>query len=247
MNDSSEPNRNDLEDAREIQHWVRRYAQNRSLPKIVALALYALLFAGIALPSYWGGVAHRSGNIFLFAVCVVLLVVASTGIVFMSVPRWNSRVLQQIAQRLYANEGQVTISAARSKPRWWGIALATTFGMCVIGQVIFGPTGKYEQPISAIYAVPFLVALNLLQRPIAGYIPLLWPLLYAIHAVLILSGAPIVFTGRWESLNMLIPVVGYGMLTALVGHLYSRWALHNVRTIVSHQLDRAELVDGDQP
>ena len=34
---------------------------------------------------------------------------------------------------------------------------------------------------------------------------------------------------------------------AAFGHLYSRWALHSVRTIVSQQLDRAELVqDGDQ-
>jgi hypothetical protein len=46
---------------------------------------------------------------------------------------------------------------------------------------------------------------------------------------------------------MLVPTVGYGLVTSLVGHLYSRWALHSVRTIVSQQLDRAELVqDGDQ-
>ena len=68
MNDSSQSERNDLEEARQIQRWVRRYAQNRSLPVIVALAVSALLFAAIALPSYWGGIAYRSGNTAMFVV-----------------------------------------------------------------------------------------------------------------------------------------------------------------------------------
>jgi hypothetical protein len=65
--------------------------------------------------------------------------------------------------------------------------------------------------------------------------------------VLIVAGAPIAFVGRWEPLNMLVPIIGYGLLTSLIGHLYSRWALHSVRSIVSQQLDRAELVQNGDP
>jgi hypothetical protein len=92
-----------------------------------------------------------------------------------------------------------------------------------------------------------MVALNLIMRPITGYIPLLWPLLYSLHAALIVAGAPIAFSGRWESSNMLVPTVGYGLLTSLVGHIYSRWALHEARAIAGRQLDRGEVEEaGDE-
>jgi hypothetical protein len=252
MNETSQSKDKELQEAKQMQHWVRRYAQNRSLPVLVNLAVFLLLWIAISVPSYWGGVAYRSGDTLLLAICLVALVFAVMAMIYVSIPRWGGRRLEQIGQKLYANEGRVTIAAGAGKPRWWGAALAAAFLTCVTGSVILGilgylPDGKYMQPISAVYVVPFLVALNFLMRPATGYIPLLWPLLYALHTLLILTGAPIVFMPPWDSLNMLIPTVGYGALTALISHLYSRWALHNVRTIVSHQLDRAEIVqDGDQ-
>jgi len=32
-------------------------------------------------------------------------------------------------------------------------------------------------------------------------------------------------------LNMLIPTVGYGLLTSMLGHAYSRYALHSVKRL----------------
>jgi hypothetical protein len=244
--------REQLEEAQQLQHWVRHYAQNRSLPVLVALAVCALLFLAIALPSYWGGIAYRAGNTPMFVACAIVAIVAMAATIYVSVPRWGGRRLQQIAEGLYAREGSVTICAAQPNRPWVIAAIAVAFGCCVVGTVVMGllgylPNGKYMQPISALYVVPFLVALNLLVRPATGYIPLLWPVLYALHAALIVAGAPIVFVGPWEPLNMLVPIVGYGVLTSLVGHIYSRMALHNARAIVSRQLDRADLVqDGDQ-
>ncbi len=95
----------------------------------------------------------------------------------------------------------------------------------------FDIPSRYMQPISALYCVPFLVGLWFLQRPLSGYVALLWPALIAIHAILILAGAPILFTGRWEALNMLIPMFGYGMLTGLLSHLYSRVALRRLKRL----------------
>jgi hypothetical protein len=179
------------------------------------------------------------------------MIFALAATIYVSVPRWGGRLMQRLAEGLYAREGQVTVSTSQHFRPWWGAVLGSVFGLCVAGTVVLGVSGylpdrKYLQPISALYVVPFLLCLGFVLRPITGYIPLLWPLLYALHAVLIVAGAPIVFTGRWESLNMLVPVVGYGVLTSLIGHLYSRWALHNVRAIVSRQLERADLADNPE-
>jgi hypothetical protein len=252
MNDPSNPKPGELEEAQRIQGWVRSYAQNRSLPVAVGLLVFVILFLAISLSSYWGGIAYRDGNAILFAFCIGVLTLALVATIYLAVPRWGGRRLQQVGSRLYADEGQVTIAPSHAKRTWIITLIALAFGVCVVGSVLLGligylPTGKYIQPISALYVVPFLVALYSLMRPAVGPITLLWPLLYALHAVLIVAGVPIVFVGRWESLNMLIPTIGYGLLTSLIGHIYSRWALHSVRTIVSHQLDRAELVqDGDR-
>lgn len=251
MNDPVELNRAELEEAQQLQQWARRYAQNRSLPVAVGLLVNVLLFLAISVPSYWGGMAYRAGNTALLVGWLGVLSVAVAATIYLAVPRWGGRRLQQLANWLYASEGQVAISMPRAGRTWIMTTIAVAFGVCVVGSVILGltgyfPTGKYMQPISALYVVPFLVALHFLMRPAVGFIALLWPLLYALHAVLIVAGAPIVFVTPWESLNMLVPIAGYGLLTSLVGHIYSRWALHSVRAIVSRQLDRAELIqDGD--
>jgi hypothetical protein len=117
----------------------------------------------------------------------------------------------------------------------------------ILGLVGYLPSDKYMQPISALYMVPFLVALNWLMRPATGNVQLLWPALYALHAILIVVGAPIVFHGRLEMLNMLVPVIGYGLVTSLIGHIYSRWALHSVRVIVGRQPDDAQLEHNGGP
>jgi hypothetical protein len=92
------------------------------------------------------------------------------------------------------------------------------------------------QPVSAIYVVPFLLVLHLMIRPAAGKLMLLWPTLYALHAILVVAGAPILFSGHWKGLNMLMPIAGYGLLTSLICHLYSRYALRKVKRLAQMEL-----------
>jgi hypothetical protein len=92
-----------------------------------------------------------------------------------------------------------------------------------------------------LYCVPFLVILTLLMRPAIGWLALLWPALYGLHAILIVAGVPILLTGRWEGLNILVPMAGYGILAGLVAHLYSRYALRRLKRIA-----QAGLPAGDQ-
>jgi hypothetical protein len=216
-----------------ISKWARAYAQNRSLGVVVFMIVFVVLCAAIAGPSYLAGEAYRSGNMPVFWVSLAVLASAVGAVIYFSIPHWGGKVLERITRRLYANEGRVAFSVPAEHKRVWGFVLIVSFLACIVASVVidfvFAVPSKYMQPISALYVVPFLVGLWLRMRPMAGRLALLWPALYAIHAILIVAGAPILFTGPWQGLNMLVPIAGYGLLSALVQHLYSRFALARLK------------------
>ncbi len=232
-------------DPLEISRWARAYAQNRSLPVVVFILIIVVLQVVLGGASYLGGMGYRSGNMLLFWGSIAVLVPAVAAIVYLSVPKWFGNLQERMVQHLYAREGNVAFSLQSPHAKRWAVVLSVCFPTCILASVtlffVFDIPSKYMQPISALYLVPFLVGLWFLMRPMAGYAALLWPLLYAIHAILILAGAPILFTGPWDGLNMLIPVAGYGILAGLVGHLYSRVALRQLK-----RLAQADLTDADQ-
>jgi hypothetical protein len=231
-------------DVQKIGKWSRTYAQNRSLGFVVFLVIYLILTAAIGLPSYFGGWAYREGQWTIFWVCIAILIAATVALVYFSMPWWGGRLMERITSRLYADEGMAQLAPQCSRGRRWvGALLVGTFMLCIFASVVLGFLGviphQYMQPVSAIYMVPFLVGLWLLMRPAIGPILFLWPALYALHAVLMLAGAPIRFVGPWDGLNMLIPTVGYGLVTGLIAHLYSRLALRKLRHIAGGAADEA--------
>lgn len=242
----TKPERSPSPDRQGISKWARTYAQNRSLGAAVSMIIFLALFAAIAGPSYLAGEAYRAGNMLLFWGCIAVLVPATGALLYLSVPRWGGKLQERIVKRLYAKEGSVAFSPPSRRAKFWGPVLGVCFGTCIVALVLLGFTFnipiKYMQPISAIYTVPFFVGMWFLMRPMVGYLLLLWPLLYAIHAILIVAGAPILFTGSWDLLNMLIPVAGYGMLASIVSHLYSRVALRRLKS-----LTQTDSTGGDQP
>ena len=226
----------DMEKLKEIPKWTRKYAQNRTIPVLIALVISLCLFGCIAGSSYFGGFAYLSGNMVLFCVCVFVMAVSMICLFFFSVPKWSGKFIERISRRLYNREGDVLISVPETnkKKQWVGYVVAIVFGSCVFISVILGLLGylsiKYMQPVSALYVVPFLVFLYLWQRPIISPLVLLWPSLYAIHAILVVAGVPIQFGRPLVFLNMLIPIAGYGILCGLIGHVYSRYALKKLKT-----------------
>ena len=234
------------EKLKEIPKWTRKYAQNRTIPVLIALAISSCLFAGIAISSYFGAKAYLNGNMVLFWICIFVFITSMIGVTIISVPKWGGKIIERITQRVYAGEGSVSISAPESmkKKEWLGYVVATIFGSCILGSVILGFMGyftiEYMQPISALYVVPFLVFLYIWQRPIISPLALLWPTLYAFHAILVVAGVPIQFGKPWIFLNMIIPMVGYGILCGLLGHFYSRYALKKLKTAAHLQEDTNE-------
>ena len=113
----------------------------------------------------------------------------------------------------------------------------------IIMIVLFKIPIKYMQSVSAICFIPLLIAIGIWRPPSVnpvGFLVWLWPTLYVIHAILIVAGVPIQFERPWIFLNVLIPTAGYGVLCALIGHLYSRYALKKLKAAAHLQEDTDE-------
>jgi hypothetical protein len=96
----------------------------------------------------------------------------------------------------------------------------------------------------AIFLVPFLYYVSLVeQRGAVSPFLLAWPALYGIHSLLVALGAPIYINGGpgglYKLLNILIPTIGYALVCALAGHIYSRFALRRLR-MIARSPDAAE-------
>jgi hypothetical protein len=245
MNAGQNENSQDIEKLKEIPKWTRKYAQSRTIPNLISLVIFLCLFAGIAIPSYFGGIAYRAGNSFLFWLCNLVLAAAMVFLLIFCIPGWGGKFIERLSRRFYGREGDVSIplSETAKKRKRTGYIAGMIFGSCVLGSVFLGGQGyfeiKYMQPISALYVVPFLVFLYFWQRPKVGPVSLLWPILYTIHAILIIAGMPIVFTGRLDSLNMLVPTFVYGFVTYIIGHIYSRYALKRLKDIAHLEANAA--------
>ncbi|MBN1346603.1 MAG: hypothetical protein JXQ73_28190 [Phycisphaerae bacterium] len=223
------------QDPRQLAKWARVFGQNRGgIGVVVSLLIFALLWAIGGVFSHLAGGAYRAGNALLLTICLGVLVVWLAGVVCLSVPRWGGKLMERIVRWICRDEGHVTILAPKTGKRRW-LALVLGLMACLIASVLLDfllrIPHKYMQPVSALYVVPFLVGVVLVARPSMGLLALAWPMLYALHAMAILFGVPIVFTGRWEGLNMLIPIVGYGILAGLAGYVYSRYALRKLRIL----------------
>jgi len=221
-------------DLREIPTWARRYAQNRTLTVLVSLGIFVaafVAFAGLSSLTVWAYITGRR-------VVAALSAVALSG--FAAWWLWFSlvgggRILRSITDRAYRREGSVSVGppeqATGRAPHFVGFLFAS----CIIAHVALGFLGflpiRYMQPISALYVVPSVVYLGMRLRHIGSPFMWLWPALYAIHAILLVAGAPIYFGGKYEGLNMFVPVVGYGVVAALAGHLYGRIALRRLRAL----------------
>ena len=132
------------------------------------------------------------------------------------------------------------------KMKWLDIVVALVVCVCTIGTMHLYMDGyisvKYPLPVSALSFVPFLVFQYVLQRPRLGPLVLISPILYTIHAILIIAGVPIFFTGNLCMLSICIPLFGYSFLAYLVGHLYSRYALKKLKGIAHLEGDTADEV-----
>jgi len=247
-----------MEKLKEIPKWTRRYAQNRTLTILllmVMIGLFSMLITAIVgFLLVLAVTGFRKGNIILGSVGAIVLVVVLIALVkfyiyiFAKFGGKNKGLLDQIVDRwMYNREGTASIQIPEStkKKKWLEIAVAIVWGTLFLGTMYLGMVNfipvKYVQPISALYCVPYMVSGWYFWRsPRTGPIFLLSPTLYAIHAILIVAGVPIFFKSSFGAvLNMSLPMLGYGYLTFIIGHIYSRYALKKLRDLTHLEGDAA--------
>jgi len=230
------------QDIREIPAWARRYAQNRTLPVVVNMAIFLAGFVGISGLSYLTGWAYVSGHRELAAVSMVCLAAVLVFWVWYSLVG-GPAITRAISERLYRAEGQVSTGVPPEmvgREAWTRFPLVGfLFMFCIVAHVGLGFMAytriEHMQPISALYVVPFIIYLGTKMRSVGVGSPLmfLWPVLYGLHAILFVAWPPIRFGAKLEMLNMLVPMMGYGLLSALAGHVYSRFALRRLRALAA--------------
>ena len=244
----------DTEKLKEIPKWTRKYAQNRTLTIIVLMAMIMLFSMFVAVlvgfPLGLAAIGFRKGNIILGCVGIAVLVATLAAIsifliIFISKFGGKNRGLidQLIDQRIYRKEGTASMPLPKlsKKRKRLDIVLAIVYGVLLIGSMELGMLGyipvKYFLPFTALFVVPFGVYQYFIMQPRLGPVLLIFPILYAIHAILIVAGVPIFFTGTFAvPLNMLVPII-YNFLAYLIGHLYSRYALKKLKNITCSQGD----------
>ncbi|MBI2424703.1 MAG: hypothetical protein HYV27_17875 [Candidatus Hydrogenedentes bacterium] len=232
----------ELTDPRQIIRWSRQYAKSRTISFLVQWVIIVLMVLVVGAAGSLTNMAYQAHNMGLVILSVVLMGFMIMVLTWFSLSRWGSEVIAKITDWLYGEEGYVEYSGDRREgpaPLW---LTALSGGLVVhhlVGAMLFSfaymPL-KMMQPFSACYMTPFLVMLILYQR--LGLWAWIWPTLYGLHAVLLVMGFPIGFKGQWQLLNMVVPVLGYGFIAIMAGHLYSRFALYKLRQVAQAGLDR---------
>ena len=249
------------EKLKEIPKWTRKYAQNRTLSVYVHIVIITLISLGVAVLLYVAGGAFVKGHMILAGVGAALLAAVLIGLIFSvskfggknkggTYQRINQWIYQRIDQWIYGKEGTASMPEPKvtKKQKRIEYVFLAVFIICIIGTIYFSMKGyisfKYIQPVTALYHVPFWVYAYFLRWSRFGPLVLICPILYTIHAILIIAGVPIYFTGDFDGIiwNMFLPAIGYTFLAHVIAHLYSRYALKKLKGLTHLE---GETANGD--
>jgi hypothetical protein len=223
-------------DLREIPRWADRYARNRTLlpARIVGMVVGALLGAAITVLLTVFVSAWRGGNAMQSGLCLAAAAAILAGLAWLLFTRRLQAAVQAACNALDRGEGHVIASSspeARRRGRPLAGLIVAVLGIMtpVIVQHLGVPT-RYLQPLVALYLVPALAWLHWPKSPVGGPLMLLWPGLYALHALLSLAGVPLPAVPE-PMMNVLIPLVLYGVVAIVASHIYGRFALRRLRSL----------------
>jgi hypothetical protein len=243
MNTQQNQMPHDVEKLKEIPKWTRRYAENRVLTIVVLTVLIMLISIVFPFPLVFAMAAFTKGNRILglgIAAFTIVLWIALFIPVFKKFGGKNRGLLDRLVdQKIYGREGTVSLGKSElgRKITVSEIVTAIIWFSLFFGTLHLGNAhiveAKYLQPIAAVFWVPYMIGgWYLWQSPKMGPIYLLLPILYAVHAILILAGVPLYITGFWGPfLNMGLPYMAYLFVTYLVSYIYGRYAMKKLKSI----------------
>jgi hypothetical protein len=235
------------DDPRQIAKWADRYARSRTIPFLVQWVFIVSLCVILGVLSLVTISAYQANHRTLVWVCIGVIAATTAALIWFAAAKWGGEQIWRITQWVYGKEGYAAYrrgdGAEAMKRAWWLAVVAVGLAVYhLIGAILVGlrylPM-EYMQPLSALGMVPFLSMAVISQR--LGFWAWVWPALYGLHAVGLLTGVLPHFTGQWLALDVLVPIFGYGLLSILVGHCYSRYALRKLK-----QLARAGISEKGQ-
>jgi hypothetical protein len=142
--------------------------------------------------------------------------------------------VQALCVRLYESDGQVVVPGVpRAYRVWTQIIVILAAALMIVTPMLVQAihvSARYLQPVVAAYMVPVLFALHTRRGMMGGPLMLLWPVLYALHALLLLAGVPLP-APQDAMMNALVPLSAYGAVAILASHAYSRYALRRLRRL----------------
>lgn len=239
-------------DPREIAKWAEQYARSRTIPFLVQWVFIVALVLVIGTLAYVAIAAYQTHHTKLMWTCMGVIALTTLALMWFSAAKWGGEQIWRISQWLYGKEGYAAYSggdrAQRMRRAWWLPVVCGGLGVYVFVIAILAGLRhlpmSYIQPLLALYMVPFLSVMIVTQR--LGVWAWVWPLLYGLHAVAILAGAP-QLTDKWFPFGILFdilaPIFGYGLIALVAGHVYSRYALRRLKALVRSGM--AE--DGEPP
>ena len=216
---------------RELPKWADRYARNRTMPALLMMIVFFVGFAVFSLLGTALRVTFESGQIVIGIMLSVILLAAVVSWLWAVFSGAMSKFGSDLAKRYYEREGTATARVGE-RPKWswrsWIVFAAMITAPVVVGLLPVEP--QDAQPIAACYLVPLMVWWAATDGKLTLPMGLLWPALYAFHAVAMLLGAPLVIADD-AGQTVMWPLLGYLFLALLVAHIYSRYALSRMREI----------------
>jgi len=230
-------------DVRDIPKWTRRYVWNRAtLPSVVLGVVPILILFGIL---FWAVPAISAGSEIPGLVTIAVAVgLCGLGLWFLRTYRRRTGDQRSIEQawdeRVYNQEGSVSVSEeTRKREAPWAKYLLLGVGALLLAATLAGwrvTPPRYWVPVSSVLVV-FVLAQPVLRpgrsATPTGWLFLLWPLLYALHGVLILAGVPLYLAAPYEVWTMCVSLGVCGLIAVATSHVYSRYALRRLRTLAT--------------
>lgn len=250
----------------ELPLWAERYARNRVLPVIVVIVIGAIYAAVIALGiAFLMSSLARGSHPALIGMAYIYNLAVVVAVCWMAVTGRLAKLADTFISNLYRREGNAVPVTPQRVPKATEKVVAIFFVffgpwlwlllMDLILRVFHVPSANL-QPAMAAVIVPILVWQAITRADSPKWLGWIVPLLYTTHAVLVLAGIHLsVFAGneqntqshRWPTGNQIMdvffPLCLYTLLSLIIKHLYSRYALLKLQIAVLTPPSEIEDVD----
>jgi hypothetical protein len=252
-----EPKQNKPDDKRHelygcLTRWLHRYMQGREagpfmLWSAIVVCLGIFLIALVLLFGHF----HKQGISAGMWITAGLSGILMIFVILFAVPQWGYKRCEHWSRRLYGRDGEVQpIPERQKKSQWLMAALVLWLFAGIFASVHLEKRGllprDYVQPFSTIYVMPVFIFLGLYKPDfikIKSPLMAIWPMLYAFHAFFVLMNWwPITVIPREH--DLFIATFGYGLITAVIIVLYSRYAFYRLKKIARTPIEENRQQNG---